>query len=475
MSRRWVHLKAALVGTVVVAVSLLRLFPNALALGDPLSLVAVAALYACGAAFLALRFSLPAFGAVAAVLFFVRRPWAGRVAVGFVAIHWLLLSLVLVETSALFVFPYFRYAAPLAALAYFALRLRKSLAPWKRLNLALNGLVVLSVATYFANAAEFLKLPGLAATFGAAQVFPGGNNYDVAVAPDGGGLINVGFGGGVYSLNGTDFPPSIRASDKTLLRPERFVVLDDHAMLTNNAVGRRDLPDAVQFHIPDLAGRREIRLDHMNRVVDIGLDPATRRLLFVDEEAPLLAVWDLDAWRLVKEVVLDTPRFFNANKVTVDAAARRAYVGSWLQGRRLYEVDLDALALARTAPVGVSVSDIAVDAGRNALYLARPLLSRIDVLDRQTLRRTGGLPTIAGVRKLLWIPDRDLLVAGSFFTGELEAIDMADPARRTRIKAFPRIRGLYYDAPSGRVWIASLRGVFTVPVDRLAPWTAAGR
>ena len=464
---------AALIALVAGASSLLALFPGPSVLDDPLSLVAVAAIYACVAAVLQLPWSLPAFGAAAAVLFFVRRSWAKRLAVGYVAVHAALLSTVVVEASALFVFGYFRFAAPAAVAAFFVLRLRKGLGPWKRLFLALNLLVVLSAATFFANSAGFQSLPALAASLGAVRYFPESNNYDSVVTPDGRVVVSVGYGGGVYSVEGTDFPRSIRAADKSLARPEKLVLLGDRLLVTNNAAGKPDAPDAVLFDLPGLANRREIRLPRQNRIIDVGLDPATKRLLLLDEESPFLAVWDLENWRLAKEVRLDAGRFFNASEVTVDAAARRAYVCSWLQGRSLYVIDLDALELARTVPVGVSVSDVAVDVKQDALYLARPLRSRIDVLDRATLRREGYIPTVAGARKLLRVPDRDLLLVGSYFTGELEAIDLADPARRTRVQGFPRIRGLRYQAASGRAWIASMRGVFAVPADRLAPWIAS--
>jgi hypothetical protein len=482
--RAWTIGYAAAVVEVALAASALALFPDADALADPLSLALVGVLYACVGAVVLLPWSLPIAAGSVSVLFFVRRPWARRLAVAYVAVHWLLGSLVLVETSALFVFRWFRFAAGIAAAVFLALRLRPNLDRHRPLTIAANLLPVLAVATFFANAAAF-ESPADLARRGIATYFPSTNNYDAVAFPGDGRTdrlaVAVGYGGGVFVVDGTDFPKSIRAAAKDLFRPERLIAHGAGLLVSNNAAGDARRPDAVLLAGADLADRKEIAFPEENRIIDIALDAAKDRLLLLDEETPRLAVWDLAAWRPVTEIRLAAGRRFNANAVTVDAAARRAYVCSWLQGRSLYVVDLDALALARTAPVGVSVADVAVDEARGVLYLARPLLSRIDVLDRRTFAWKASLPTVAGARKLLFLPERDLLIVASYFTGEieaidlqvvasyftgrLEAIDLYDPAWQRRIRAFPRVRGLRYDATTDRVLVASLRGVFAVPVS----------
>ena len=132
-------------------------------------------------------------------------------------------------------------------------------------------------------------------------------------------------------------------------------------------------------------------------------------------------------------------------------------------GSDLYVIDVDALRLVKTIRVGGAVSDVAVSPTGDRLYLARPLHRRIDVWDAGDFRRIDSIPVSPGTRKLLLVDRGRTIIAGSYFTGDLEWIDLEDFDRRKRIRAFPRIRNLRFDALSGRVLVACQRGVFVVP------------
>ena len=138
---------------------------------------------------------------------------------------------------------------------------------------------------------------------------------------------------------------------------------------------------------------------------------------------------------------------------------------SWFRARGVYEIDVDSLAVVRTPDVGQSVSDVVVDDARGRVYVARPLHARVDVYDRTTWKPLGRLPTVACARVLRLVDGGALLAVGSYMTGELDVVDVEAPERRFRLKAFPRIRGLTFDAGRDELLVASMRGVWGLPLE----------
>lgn len=440
----------------------LRLFPDAVICEEFLPRVAVYLLYLGIAPVFAAKYTLTVLAVLMLVLLVVRRRLVVRVVYTYLTVHLLLLRPIAVQAAILFYAGTFAAGLPVAV-GLVVWRWRRGKDRSAIAGAAANALLILAACTPMVNALQAATVDELRDQWGVTRYFRPAAVYDALLLEGDQLLVSAGYGGGLFRvwLGDPEFP--IRAAVTDLFRPEKMSLLDDRIYVSNNAAGEPDRPDAFSFALPDLSGRRDIFLADSSRIIDLEMDEQTGRLFLIDEESRDVTVWNALEERIEASIRLADGRRINTNEITIDSDRRRAYVCSWLLGSDLFVIDVDTLQLLRTVNVGGAVSDVAVSATGDRLYLARPLHRRIDVLDTGDFSRIEQIPVAPGARKLLLVQKSNTIVVGSYFTGDLEWIDLKDYGRRKRIRAFPRIRNLRLDARSDKVLVACQRGVFGVP------------
>ena len=294
------------------------------------------------------------------------------------------------------------------------------------------------------------------------------NAYDATFAGPAGDLyVGVGYGGGLLRIAGAGDAARVVGAVRGLRRPERLVVVDGRVIVSNNTAGNPGEPDAVSVAPTDLADRRDILSPSASWVIDLSADPAARRLFFIDERHPGLTVWNLERREEEKDILLERRGPINPHDVVFDPVSRKVLVCCWFRGRKLYVIDADRLEVERKVPVGASATAVQVAPEQARVYVARPLHRRVDIYDTRDWQRVGAIRTVPGARQMIRVPRANLLVVGSYFTAELEAIRIDDPSRRVRIRAFPRVRGLTYDEARDEILVCCRRGVFGLPLAEI--------
>ncbi len=152
----------------------------------------------------------------------------------------------------------------------------------------------------------------------------------------------------------------------------------------------------------------------------------------------------------------------------VDPGSGRVLLGNTRFGHQLLALDLASGALSPAADVGRVVSGLALDETQNRLYLARPLLSRIDVRDATTFAPQAQLPAPFGVREIAIDPVHAWVVAGSFHEADVMVMRTDSGASRTLAAGGP-VRGVALDPTRARGYFTSPCGLVEIDLARLAP------
>lgn len=91
----------------------------------------------------------------------------------------------------------------------------------------------------------------------------------------------------------------------------------------------------------------------------------------------------------------------------------------------------------------------------NELLITSPITSEVVRLDADTLATKGTLKAPFGVRTLAHDPQRELLFAGSFVTGQITIIDLATSRPIGTVYLGPWLRSIELDALSGTAFVSS--------------------
>ncbi|NLH50135.1 MAG: hypothetical protein GX444_16270 [Myxococcales bacterium] len=150
----------------------------------------------------------------------------------------------------------------------------------------------------------------------------------------------------------------------------------------------------------------------------------------------------------------------DAYDLAVDPARRVAYVTDWA-APWVMEVDLDRFTVARKKWVGFSSYGIALGPD-GLLYIAQMFHRRVQVLDPRTLNIVRTIAAGYGPRDLDFDPGRRLLLIGNYYHGTLDVVSLADGRRLQRLFVGELFRGLYFDQPRDRLFVAVGCGVRTI-------------
>ncbi|MCZ7582542.1 MAG: hypothetical protein M5R36_03965 [Deltaproteobacteria bacterium] len=118
------------------------------------------------------------------------------------------------------------------------------------------------------------------------------------------------------------------------------------------------------------------------------------------------------------------------------------------------------LTVERTIRVGWSTFG-ALSSG-DRVFVARPLASEVVEIDAKSLEVARRFDVGYGVRDLEIDAKRDVLFAGNYFDGTLDAVDLGSGERLSRVFVGKLLRGLYFDAETDCVYAATGCGIKAV-------------
>ena len=128
---------------------------------------------------------------------------------------------------------------------------------------------------------------------------------------------------------------------------------------------------------------------------------------------------------------------------------------------------MDTFAVKRTRFIGMFSSGMAVDESAERLYVGKPLRSRVDVYDLDTLKKIAQLPAGFGVRDVFHDADRNLLYTTNYFAGTCDVIDVQSKKRLARLYVGPLVRNLDVDVEKGQIYCGSACGIFEIHINEL--------
>lgn len=169
-----------------------------------------------------------------------------------------------------------------------------------------------------------------------------------------------------------------------------------------------------------------------------------------------------DASQPVSSLVLPG---MNAYDLAIDAPGRFAYITDWLSPW-LTVVDLKSLEVVSRKWVGFSSFGIAFGPD-GLLYVAQMFLRRVQVIQPSDLSLVRTIPADYGPRDLAFDSSRKLLFIGNYFDGTLDVATLDDGERKGRMYVGKLLRGLYFDSPHDRLYLACGCGVRFVEVKML--------
>ena len=116
--------------------------------------------------------------------------------------------------------------------------------------------------------------------------------------------------------------------------------------------------------------------------------------------------------------------------------------------------------------------DVVLDADRELLYVPAYYASRIHVVDAQTLRKTGSLPTGLGARAVALAPSDGVLLGSSVYDGQLRAWDLETHEQVAALHVGGHVKDIAVDPRRSQAVFWSQCGLMRLD---LGTWLGRGR
>jgi DNA-binding beta-propeller fold protein YncE len=150
-------------------------------------------------------------------------------------------------------------------------------------------------------------------------------------------------------------------------------------------------------------------------------------------------------------------------------------------GYTLGELDVREMKTTRKKFPAISSCGIAMDHGRNRVFLPRLLLGDLAVLDGDSLERVARIPLAPGLRDVLYIAKRDLVVVGNYFNGNLSILDGGTYRVLRTFWVGSKNRSLSYSPETDRLYVQTVNRILEIDLDQVLspsaehPWTPGDR
>ncbi|MEQ9507123.1 MAG: hypothetical protein RLO80_12735 [Hyphomonas sp.] len=180
----------------------------------------------------------------------------------------------------------------------------------------------------------------------------------------------------------------------------------------------------------------------------------------VSETIALVSEADLDdgtAFLLLDHVsgkVIDT-RDLDAGNLLKHPEKPWLYLSFFRRNPEILIYDLAAREIVGRAAAPARIDRMVLIESTNELLVTSPVNSEILRLDADTLAAKGALKGPFGVRTLAFDPDREILFAGSFVTGQIITIDLRTSRTTGTVYLGPWLRTIVVDAEKGTAYLSS--------------------
>lgn len=185
----------------------------------------------------------------------------------------------------------------------------------------------------------------------------------------------------------------------------------------------------------------------------IAVDPVTDTIAIISEA-------DLDdgvAFILLDRTtgeVLDT-RDMDAGNILKHPGKPWLYLSFFRRSPEMMIYDMEAREIIGQVPTPLRLDRMLMLPETNELLVTSPVTSEILRFDEETLVQTGSLKGIFGVRTLAHDPERNLLFAGSFVTGQIITIDTRTGRALGTVYLGPWLRSIELDVATGTAYVSS--------------------
>lgn len=146
----------------------------------------------------------------------------------------------------------------------------------------------------------------------------------------------------------------------------------------------------------------------------------------------------------------------DAYDMVFDPVRRRIITTDWWSPN-ITLVNADTMTVEKTVPIGWSSFGILIH--RDKIYVARPLANEVVEMDGETLQILRRLDAGYGVRDIEVDGQRDILFAGNYFDGTVDAFDLVSGKRIRRAYVGKLMRGLIIDTVRDRLYLGTGCGI----------------
>jgi len=222
---------------------------------------------------------------------------------------------------------------------------------------------------------------------------------------------------------------------KYLDKPEYFLNDTEGGVvfLTNKMRNIKGYPSVYALSRPPLRILRMLHDPQTGMVNGINMYRNGGMLLLLNEFDKRLFVYDLKSLKRIKAIKFSQSPFPKSYPafIAVDEKKGMAYLSSSLLENRLFSINLQTGRItARNNFIG---SGVALDSGRGLAYVARPLISRVDILDSDTLRTVGGMPIEPDPRTICLDAGRNRLYVSYLFSRKIDVFDTCEKKKTAEL------------------------------------------
>lgn len=158
-------------------------------------------------------------------------------------------------------------------------------------------------------------------------------------------------------------------------------------------------------------------------------------------------------------------RDLDSGNILLVPQTSRLYLSFFRRSERLMTYELHTSSISAEVPAPHHADRMAFVERNNELLLAAPAHSQIVRYDAATLARRGEIAAILGVRVLAVDGERNLVLCGSFLTGEIAVIDLASSKILSRVYLGPWLRTIQVDAARGVAYASSNGALYELKYD----------
>jgi len=253
---------------------------------------------------------------------------------------------------------------------------------------------------------------------------------------------------------------ALSVSEKILFGPERILPTPDGRIFVfckEKSVGlyevAQDLSGAAKlFHYP---------------AVDADLDETRNLIILADEHWPKVAIYHYPDQKLDKYAL---PKFIAPYALTIASKNGGFFVSGWFFSIYLIKGELapdNTVKRFHSKVVGPFSMGMALDENKGLIYLAKPLIGKIDVLRIDDLSRVERISAPMWLREIALSDDGSLLFAPNYFTGEMAVIRTADARRCATYYVGSSARAVVFSAQHRALFVANTTQINELPIAKL--------